>query len=169
MAEMQEVNSATAKDAAGLTAGDGRIERSALHEASYAVVAHRLGLDVTRACVRCDASGFVIYTACETSADTLLSFAVAALAGLTAELLLGVDPGRRFALEHGYDVLGARMTISECKAHAPNWELGGCTIARLAYCCVISGWTEIKRVAAALMACGEIDGVGVAALCGRPQ
>src|ERR1035441_1611002 len=62
MTAMQEQN--FAKDTGGLTAAaaGGQIERTALHEASHAVVAHGLGLDVGRVCVRADARGSAAYT-----------------------------------------------------------------------------------------------------------
>jgi hypothetical protein len=162
-----------AKEAAALSglsaASSGEIELAALHEAAHACVAHRLGLDVGRTCVRADASGTAAYTASEARADTMLSLALAALGGAIAELLIGADDRRQFELSHSYDILDARTTLSRCLAHAPDWTLSSRTLATLACCSVVSNWSSILRVAGALRACRELDGASIAALCGKPQ
>jgi hypothetical protein len=158
-----------AKEALGLTAAGGQVERAAWHESAHSVTAHRLGLDVGRACVRADGSGSAAYTASEARADTLLATVIASLAGIFGELLIGADHRRQFELAHGCDILSARVGITECKTHAPNWILESRTFAVLACCTVVSSWQEIARVARALRLCGELDGAAVRALCGPLQ
>jgi hypothetical protein len=165
---MQEEN--FAKDSGGLTAATGReIERTALHEASHAVIAHGLGLDVGRVCVRADASGSAAYTASEARADTLLSMVLADLAGIVAELLTGADHRRQFALANSHDILSARSSIEECQRLAPSWMLTSRSVAILTCCIVQSNLRQIERVAGALRLCRELDGGAVEALCGQLQ
>jgi hypothetical protein len=150
------------KETGGLTAAGGQIERTAWHESSHAVVAHKLSLNVTRVCCRADGSGSAAYEASEARGDTILALVVATLAGIFGELLIGTDQRRKFELAHSNDVLSARLSI---EAFAPGWRFASRTYAIFACCVDLSCWSEIARVAGALRLCGELDGASVRALC----
>jgi hypothetical protein len=165
IAMMQEENSSK-HTMALVAAGGGAVERAALHESAHAVVANQLGLNVVHTCVRADASGSAAYEAAETTPDTLLSMAIASLAGVALELLIGCDHCRQFELANGHDVMSARMSIGEVLAHAPDWSLNSRHFAILAVCSVEMNLDLIHRVAGALRSCRELDGAAIEALCG---
>jgi hypothetical protein len=73
--------------------------RASLHEASHAVVGHRFGLRIVRACIRADASGAVEHE--PGAADDLLGPTATSLAAPFAELIRGTDRVREFHLAHG--------------------------------------------------------------------
>jgi len=169
MTAMQEQN--VAKDTGGMTASArGEIARTAMHEASHAVVAYGWGLNVGRVCVREDASGSAAYEADEAQADAMLGAVLADLAGICCEVISGdADRARQFKLQHCHDVLAARLNADACRALAPGWALSNRTFAALAFCSVLSSWNSILRVAGALRLCRELDGAAIAALCGPLQ
>jgi hypothetical protein len=144
----------------------------ARHEAAHSVVAHRGGFTVKRAVVRADASGgHVAYDSPDADQpETLLAMAITALAGPVSELLYGgTDAERHFVLAHSADILSAAVSIEDCRACAPAWDITSATVVRLAVCAVAANRPEIERVADALLLRGELTGADVSALCGRPQ
>jgi hypothetical protein len=164
--EMQVLN--TQKNAGASLqqqATNAELIRASLHEASHAVVGHRFGLRIVRACIRADASGAVEHQ--PGAADDFLGPIATSLAGPFAELIRGADRVREFHLAHGPDVLAAKCEAEKSRARDP--QLSNEVFARVSACAVVSNWKTIERVACALRSCNELDGATIAALCGPAQ
>lgn len=147
-----------------------QIERAALHEAAHSVVACKLGLEVGRACVRADASGFAVYDVDEMQPESMLFEAIAGLAGVCFEILTWrVSRERQWQLQYSCDVLAARLSAEAFRALAPSWTLSNHTLVALAFYTVRSNLPQIERVASVIKHSGEIDGATVRALCGAPE
>jgi hypothetical protein len=146
--------------------------RNAHHEAAHAVVGHKLGRRVTRACVRADGSGIVELEP-EDEADTHVAFcaAIGDLAGPCAELHLGVDDPRRHELAHSADVLAAKLNIARYLAGEPECPPTNAFFAKASFLAVLTHWRSIQRIANCLRAVEEheLSGLEVAALCARPN
>jgi hypothetical protein len=132
--------------------------RIALHESSHAVIGHLFGDKIVRAEVRADGSGAV-----DSKPASPLGHLIGTLAGPFSELILGADSQRRFSLAHSSDVLDAAMQVGQMS------DMSNRAAATLAGCAVSENWPLILRVACALEANGELDGVSIAVLCGRTQ
>ena len=141
-------------------ATDAELARAAVHEAAHAVVGQRLGLHVKRVLVRSDGSGRVTLDTPEAAADQL-SMAIAALAGPTTSLIVGVDRNQEHLLAHGGDVQMARTHLGRSREHLAVTSEG---VARISVCSVLSNWSEITRVATVLEALGELNGIEIRAL-----
>ena len=141
------------------------LERNALHEASHAVVASRLGLRVGCARIRGDGSGSAEYEA--TTDDDAPHVVAADLAGIFAELIRGVDRSRQEALAHCYDMLKARVALD--RIAVAGWPFTVKAVATMSCCAVYGHWAAIRRVAACLRAVSELNAAEISALSGRPS
>jgi len=165
VADTQWRNSAKECAAALTDASPSEVMRCAVHESGHAIAATCGGLHVERACVRADGTGSCDYRV--TDESQTIERIVADLGGVAAELLLGADEERQFALAHSQDILLARIHIEELRAQRPDQELTAATCAKLACCTIASNMRAIDRVARVLFALGEADGAIIAALA-RP-
>jgi hypothetical protein len=140
------------------------LARVALHESAHATIATRMGLPVIRARIHL---GLTEYDEVESCADGAFRYAVVSLAAPFAELLAGADSRRQSQLAHSADLLTARLQVDRCRA--ADAEITAEVVATVACCAVQSNWDTIQRVAACLLALGELSGSEISALCGRPQ
>jgi hypothetical protein len=129
------------------------LRRIAYHEAAHAVAAAAQGLRVRRAFL---GSG---YAGVELDGDEPVWSAIAQLAGPALELVANVDDERQCALASSFDLQAARVSIADSGVLTPR------TAAIAAVTIVNSHLAEIRRVAAALEALGELRTAEVEALC----
>jgi len=131
-----------------------------LHEGSHAVIAHRFAIEITQAsvCFAAGGSGAVDY---RPAGDAAFALACANLAGIIAELRVGVSPARQAHLARSTDVAWARANVA--RAGVPNAAVVTATAAA-----VLAHWDAIRRCADVLQACGTVTGDTVGRICEAP-
>lgn len=149
------------------SASRAELARAAAHEAAHAVVAHKTGLRVTRARVRTDGSGVVMYESPTPADDAMLPVVLTDLAGIAIELLVGADAQRQFQLAHDHDILAARLNADVYRRVELRPSLSNLAFAKLAVAIVAANLNLVARIADALMVCNELDQEAIEAIAGR--
>jgi hypothetical protein len=148
--------------------------RAALHEACHACAAQIAGIGVVRVYVR-NGSGACEYgrgrDGDESQPLGLLAAIDCDLAGIHGELFSDcADDARQFQLAHSPDVLAASLRLAQLRKCGPEWaQFPTRTAASIGACVIREHWATVSRLAACLAAVGELSGVEVAAMCGRPS